>query len=272
MSYHFTPDEIAFYQENGYLTGPRVLDDNQIRRLHQRIDDLLHDRIEFPDHLKGEASEKLRAKGQLPSVKIVNIFRHDPVFAEVLYNPQIGVLASDLMTPPVRVWEDQMIFKPAFDQKAVLAWHRDFTYWDQVGPPDLGTCWIALDDATVANGCMHVIPGSHRWQLDYTRDDVDVTDPEWLLKHPNIPAGADMTPIPCEVKAGHCHFHHCLTFHGSYGNRTDNMRRSYILHLMPGTTRRTGSNWNNRQGNVESVPIGAVVCGPDYPELVTISE
>jgi ectoine hydroxylase-related dioxygenase (phytanoyl-CoA dioxygenase family) len=264
---HLSQDQIAFYRENGYLSGPRVLDDDQIERLRARIADILEGRVRFPDHLLGETVEKSRAKGQLPSFKLVNIFRHDPVFAEVLHHPAIAALASGLMTGPVRVWEDQMIYKPPYDEKAVLAWHQDYPYWNQVGPAALGTCWIALDDATVENGCMHVIPKSHRWNLDYVREEVDATDPDWLLKHPGIPGGADLTPHPCEVKAGHCHFHHCLTMHGSLGNRTGNPRRSYILHLMPGDTKRIGDAWNPRQGDIGTVPMGAVVRGPEYPEL-----
>ena len=160
-----------------------------------------------------------------------------------------------------------MIYKPAYDAETALAWHQDYTFWDHVGPADMGTCWIALDDATVDNGCMHVIPGSHRWPMRYDREDAVVDDPHWLLQQEGIPAGADLTPVPCEVKAGHCHFHHCRTFHGSYGNKTDNPRRSYIMHLMPGHTRRLGDNWNERMGNVETVGVGEVLPRAGLPRV-----
>ncbi len=263
---HFTPEQIESYKTNGYLLGPRVLSDQQIATLKQRIDDILEERVDFPDLLKGEASKKIKAK-HLPSVKVVNLFRHDEVFARVWDNPAIGTLAHDLMAGSVRVWEDQMIYKPAFDHKAVLGWHQDYTFWNHVAPADLGTCWIALDEATVDNGCMCVIPGSHQWELSYTREDMDTTDPEWLLKRPDIPAAADRTPVPCPVPAGHCHFHHCRLFHGSYGNKTGNVRRTYILHLMPGHIRRVGNDWNDRMASVEDVEIGQIVQGSNYPEL-----
>jgi ectoine hydroxylase-related dioxygenase (phytanoyl-CoA dioxygenase family) len=269
---HFRRDEVEFYRTNGYLAGPRVLSDEEIDVLKRRIDDILNGRVPFPEHLLGETTQKSRAKGQLPSVKVVNLFRHDEVFRRVLDNPMIGALARDLMEPPVRLWEDQMIYKPPYDGNAAVAWHQDYTYWDQVGPPELGTCWIALDDATIANGCMYVIPGSHRWNFRYSRDEVDAGDPNWLLSHPRLPAGANREPVACEVKAGHCHFHHCLTFHGSFGNRTENPRRSYILHLMPGNTRRLGDSWNERQGRVEAVGIGEVVRGANYPDLAQQEE
>jgi len=264
----FSQDQIDQYRTLGYVKGPRVLSDQQIDSLQSRVDDILDGTVPFPQYLMGETVEQSDATGQLRSVKVVNIFRRDSIFAELIKNPIVSALAQQLLAPPVRLWEDQMIFKPPFDEHAVLAWHQDYTYWDHVGPAGLGTCWIALDNATVDNGCMHVIPGSHHWNLKYSREDVDVGDAEWLLKQRGIPEDADLTPVPCEVQAGHCHFHHCKTFHGSFGNQTSNARRSYIMHLMPGETRRIGNNWNPRQGDVEQVAIGEIVQGGNYPELI----
>ncbi len=263
---HLSEAAIRQYHEQGYVAGPRVLDDDQLERIRDRIQGILDRRIPFPDQLLGETVDRSSARGQLPSVKVVNIFRHDPFFLEVIENAAIGSLAHDLFEGPVRIWEDQMIYKPPFDANAVLGWHRDYTYWDHVGPADMGTCWIAIDDATIDNGCMHVIPGSHKWNYDYQRDDVDGDDPNWPMRSENVPDGADLTEVPCEVMAGHCHFHHCRLLHGSYGNRTDNPRRSYIMHVMPGTTRRIGDNWNDRQATVD-VAVGEIVKGPQYPEL-----
>ena len=279
---NFTIDQKLAYRTRGFVLGPKVLTDKQIELLKNRIDDIVEDRVEFPSLFKGVASSSIssragshgassgdEAPGRIVAkpVKIVNLFRHDDVFARVWDNPAIGSLANDLMAGPVRLWEDQMIYKPPFDPQAVLGWHRDYTFWDHVAPADIGTCWIALDDATEQNGCMCVIPQSHTWELPFCREDMDTQDPDWLLKRPEIPPGADLTPVSCPVPAGHCHFHHCMLFHGSYGNATDNARRSYILHLMPGHTRRVGDDWSERMASVEHVPLGCVVQGPSYPEL-----
>ena len=63
---------------------------------------------------------------QPPNILLIEFLfdRHDEVFSQVWDNPAIGALAHDLMAGPVRVWEDQMIYKPAFDDKAVLGWHQ----------------------------------------------------------------------------------------------------------------------------------------------------
>ena len=269
---HLTEQQIEHYHTYGYVKGPRVLSDETLATLKERIGDILAGRVALLEHLLGETLQRHNVKGQLKGVKIVNLFRHDQVFAAMPQHQAISSVAHDVMEGPVRLWEDQMIYKPPYDDQAVIAWHQDYTYWDHVGPPELATCWIAIDDAHEQNGCLQMIPGSQRWPVEYKREDVDSTDPDWLLKQPGIPADADLTPVPCPVEAGYCHFHHCKTFHGSLGNKTDNARRSYIMHLMPGTTRRIGNNWNPRQGDIESVAVGAIVQGAMYPELVAIGD
>jgi len=60
---HLASEQIAFHRKNGYLSGPRLLDDEQIERLRERIGDILERRIPFPANLLGERVEKPRAKG-----------------------------------------------------------------------------------------------------------------------------------------------------------------------------------------------------------------
>ena len=86
MEIHLTEEQIEQYHDKGYVLGPQVLDDVMIDRLRTRIQDILEGRIAFPEHFVGETVTKTDAKGQLPSVKVVNIFRHDNVFAEMLKN------------------------------------------------------------------------------------------------------------------------------------------------------------------------------------------
>jgi ectoine hydroxylase-related dioxygenase (phytanoyl-CoA dioxygenase family) len=64
----------------------------------------------------------------------------------------------------VRFWHDQIFYKPAH-HGGVVAWHQDYSYWTRTTPMAHLSCWIGLDDATRENGCVHYIPGSHRWNL-----------------------------------------------------------------------------------------------------------
>ena len=92
----FTDVQIEHYKTQGYVAGPRVLSEDQIEDLKERIEDI-HGRVAFPKHLMGETVEQSRAKGQLPSVKVVSIFRRDPLFAALIDNAAISALAHQLM-------------------------------------------------------------------------------------------------------------------------------------------------------------------------------
>ena len=93
------------------------------------------------------------------------------------------------------------------------------------------TCWIGLDDASTQNGCIHYVPGSHKWDLlpitglagDMTAIR-EVLDAEQWEQFNN--------PVAVELKAGECVFHHPLTVHGSFENRTERPRRALVLNVI----------------------------------------
>ena len=118
--------------------------------------------------------------------------------------------------------------KPRFNGM-VTDWHQDSVAWPQFAPQDHVSCWVALDDATLDNGCMTVIPGSHKWG-PIARD-----QRQRFLRHPLL-----SEPVSGEVPAGHCMFHHGLNFHRTGANSTPNRRRGLALHYMRAETRYLG--------------------------------
>ena len=191
-----------------------------------------------------------------------------PALKKITNNQPLLSVIQRILGEKGILFQDMAMIKPPKGREK--PWHQDHAYFDYPLTTKIVGVWIALNDAEPSNGCMHVIGGSHRWKLDYRRDDVDNNNPNWVLERPEIPSAASLAPVACELPAGHCHFHHCLTLHGSAANTTDRPRRSYILHLMPGTTRRLGHDWNPRMGSVEGVEVGDIVRGPDYPELASV--
>ena len=75
-----TDAQVEHYKTRGYVAGLRVLSDEQIDQLKERIEDILQGRVPFPRYLMGKTVERSRAKGQPPSVKVVNILRREPLF------------------------------------------------------------------------------------------------------------------------------------------------------------------------------------------------
>jgi ectoine hydroxylase-related dioxygenase (phytanoyl-CoA dioxygenase family) len=130
--------------------------------------------------------------------------------------------ASQLLEGPVRFWHDQIFYKPAH-RGGVVAWHQDYSYWNRTQPMAHLSCWIGLDDSRRDNGCVHYVPGSHRWNLlPVTGLARDMDAIQTVLTDEQK---AEFTPIAIELKKGEASFHHPLMVHGSYQNTTDHPRR-----------------------------------------------
>jgi ectoine hydroxylase-related dioxygenase (phytanoyl-CoA dioxygenase family) len=107
----------------------------------------------------------------------------------------------------------------------------------------LVTAWIALQDIDLSNGCMMVVPGSHKWQLDPSSHGFEEKDLD-ALKRRYAVEGREWKEVPVILKEGQASFHHSLTFHGSGPNHTD------VAHLMP-----KGTAYQNRGHNVDNIRL-----------------
>lgn len=259
--YRLSDEQVAFYRENGYLSGVRLLDDAQVERLRSELQDLFDPQCDghelFYEYHSNESADPSRIL-----FHALGAWRIKPAFHDILWNPAFTMAASQLLEGAVRFWHDQLFCKPARDG-GVVAWHQDYSYWTRTKPMSHLTCWIGLDDATVDNGCLQYIPKSHRWDLlpitglagkmDAIRK--VLTDEQW----------ADFKPVPIELKAGQCSFHHPLLIHGSQENRTDRPRRAVVINVVRDGVR-SDSDEPLLKG-VPSVPKGRSIEGPFFPLL-----
>lgn len=91
------------------------------------------------------------------------------------------------------------------------------------------SCWTALDDASVENGCLHYIPGSHKWGL---LDAPSLAgNMNGLMDHLSEEQKAAFYPVAIVLKKGYATFHHLLMVHGSYENGSDRSRRAFVLNV-----------------------------------------
>jgi ectoine hydroxylase-related dioxygenase (phytanoyl-CoA dioxygenase family) len=259
-----TAEQIAFFHENGYLNdGLRFYDDAQVAALRER----LHAVMEGRAQAEPEALRNLRG-GELDSdqvvVQIVNIWEADDLFRAHLAHPEITAMIAQLtQAETIRVWHDQIQYKPPITGSAT-DWHQDHPAWPILEPADLISCWVALDDATVENGCMWMVPGSHRWGAHRGLGSGEGFAPRY---DPTlIPEGAKVTAVPCEVKAGYGMFHHCLTWHGSPPNPSPRPRGAIAVHYMPGHTRFVPKGRHLIDHRVE-VPPGEILQGAFFPTV-----
>lgn len=260
----FSDVELAQFKRDGFILGPKVLSDGEADALRDRMFEVLEGRskrsAESNRNLLGEESNRVVNQ-------IVNIWEADDLFRAHICNERICAMVSQLIgSSVVRVWHDQIQYKPPRIGGAT-DWHQDHPYWPIIQPADLVSAWTALDDAMIENGCMWMVPGSHRWGPH--KGGTIGTEPDTFDPLPNLdarPKGIRIEKVPCEVKKGQVMFHHCLTWHGSPCNDSDRGRPAIAVHYMPGYTRYQPAHEHLMEKRVEVRP-GEVLQGAHFPTV-----
>ena len=140
-----------------------MLDEEQVAQLRAELADLTNP--SYPgNHLFHEYHSNESQNPDTVLFHALGAWRVVPGFHDLLWNPAFVVPAAQLLGTPVRFWHDQIFSKPA-QHGGVVAWHQDYSYWTRTQPMSHLSCWIGLDDSTRSNGCVHYVPGSHRWNL-----------------------------------------------------------------------------------------------------------
>jgi hypothetical protein len=227
QQYRLTDEHVDQFHRDGFLPGIRILNDPQIEALRSELAELVqpgHDGAEhwyeYHSNESGDPSAVL--------FHALGAWRIKPGLHDILWHPALLAPAAQLLGGAVRFWHDQLFCKPAHDG-GVVSWHQDYSYWTRTLPMNHLTCWIGLDDATTENGCVHYVPGSHRWNLLPTTHLAKGMDA--ILSVLSDEQRAQFKPIACELKAGEAVFHHPLMLHGSYENRSPRPRRAVVINM-----------------------------------------
>ncbi|HEY4286285.1 MAG TPA: phytanoyl-CoA dioxygenase family protein [Puia sp.] len=260
--YRLSAEQIAFYNEFGYVSGIKLLDEDQVDRLNAELAP-----ITDPTHpgnpLFYEFASNESANSDSVLFHALGAWRITPGFHDVLWNPAFVMAASQLLGDrAVRFWHDQLFCKPAL-HGGVVAWHQDYSYWTRTTPLQHLTCWVGLDDATTENGCLYYVAGSQHWGL---LDKPELAgDMEGLMDYLTPEQKIAFRPVPIPLKKGYATFHHPLMVHGSYANRSEKSRRAFVLNVFA-----DGTLSNSDSGllpNTPNIPKGEKMEGPFYPLL-----
>lgn len=203
--------EIESYREQGYLIPDYRLPVpvlEEIRSAHVR---LIDQHPQFEDYCPA-------------------LLAFDTGFLNFARIPEILDMVAQLIGDDLALWNSSLFAKPAGKGRRV-PWHQDGEYWP-IRP--LATCsvWLAIDDATVDNGCLEVIPGSHRGGnlLDHEMNSSPDLSLPLQLKADQFDASR---AVPITLEAGQVSFHDVFLVHGSAPNRSDSPRRGMTLRYMP---------------------------------------
>jgi ectoine hydroxylase-related dioxygenase (phytanoyl-CoA dioxygenase family) len=157
----------------------------------------------------------------------VNLWQTDKAFKELLLQDDLGAFVAKVAgVDGLRVWHDQALIKEAFANPT--SFHLDVPYWSFTSV-DAITIWIALDDATLENGCLYYVPGSHKAR----KFDNVAIGPGIGALFDIYPDWRDVRAVPCPVPAGGALLHNGLTFHGAGANMTPGRRRAITCAYMP---------------------------------------
>lgn len=235
-SYTITGDDRAAFQRDGYVHLRGVMSPAEMDEIDAVYQRFLHGEIavvgkDFNDMTTGE-------HGTDPSAyAIVNVMlprRYFPDWQGNVFEQRAASIAEQLCGEGMTIDFDQLLAKSPGRSDAVFGWHQDQAYWIDTDDRRTATCWLAVDDSTLDNGCMQFLPGSHCEPVrphhplhgDRSASHTLVTD---------LREGDVLRPVP--ISRGDITVHNEGVLHGSGGNTSaSSYRRAYIVALRSTST------------------------------------
>ncbi|MDN5861369.1 MAG: phytanoyl-CoA dioxygenase family protein, partial [Pseudonocardia sp.] len=160
--------------------------------------------------------------------------RDDPFWLRLVGDDRLVDIAELFVGPNVALFASHYICKPPYSGQAVL-WHQDGAYWP-LDPMRVVTLWLAVDESTSANGCLRVIPGSHRATLHELRDNAEVDS---VLGSESDVDVDESSAVDLELSPGDVEVHHPNLMHGSRANNSPRRRCGLTIRYIPTSTRIT---------------------------------
>ena len=232
--------ELAAYHEHGYVRLGKVAPDADIKALCQRIDDIMLGKIRYDNMLmqlcpsagKPELSKQTKMfKGSTLKYRKVQDLEQDPLFLPYIQHPLFRDITRKIIGEEVSAFRTMFFNKPA-GQGVTINWHQDGAGGWKLSIPPKVTIWTALDATSVANGCLQIIPGSHKTMIP---EKGDLLSPEERAIH-----APDEKRLYLEMEMGEVVLLHNWTLHRSEVNTTNRPRRAFsVCYVDAGTYRET---------------------------------
>ncbi|MEO6916971.1 MAG: phytanoyl-CoA dioxygenase family protein [Chitinophagaceae bacterium] len=233
MKSTITSDQIDSYQENGFIVIEDFLSPDELEYWRSAVMEAVKERkgqkMPGKSTMTGEddgINEDADYFGKVFD-QLLNLWQTNDKVKELMTDQRIGEMATRLSgSEGIRIWHDQALFKRPWANPT--AWHLDTPFWSFFDKRAL-SIWIALDDATLENGCLYFLPGSHKGTSFKTSSIGKNMDGIFEV----YPQFAKTQPFVAKMKAGSCSFHNGLTIHGAGANMTPGFRRAMTCAYMP---------------------------------------
>lgn len=227
----FTNAQRDLWLAQGYLIGDKFLDDEELDEIGAVFSATI-DQLRKENRLENVKSDDAPdAAAQVFQIRTAH--RAHPLFDRLIRDARLLDAIESLIGPNIRLVHFQGLYKPPRTGGNVH-WHQDDYYFGVNKKDAVASCWLALDDATVDNGCMWVVPGAHSRMYDHQKN-WDPKDKKGFFFSIKDESFLDAGAIPIELKRGQCLFHHGLMPHRSLGNTSSRMRRAFATHFFDAT-------------------------------------
>ena len=253
MRTELTPDQIAFNRENGFLVIEDFLTPDELAEWREAIDEAVAARAGMPGQAPRPEDPDSQTDYILNSfLQAINLWKDSDRVRALVQDERIGKMAAELEgVEGYRMSHDQALIKRPWDNATTF--HVDVPYFSYNSRHGL-SCWVALDDATLENGCLYYLPGTHK----LTRYEPADVGPNMKAVFEKYPEFAKIDAVAAPMKAGSCAFHNGMTVHGAGTNMTPGYRRAMTMGFMP-----VGSTFNGNQNVMSKEQVAALTIGDE---------
>ena len=226
-----TDSEVEQYHRDGFVTPAFRLDETMVGEIREAHARLVHRHPEFSDYCSA-------------------LLAFDPWFLEVARRPEILDMVEQLIGRDFALWNSSFFAKPA-KVGTRTPWHQDGEYWP-IEPLATCTVWIAIDASTTENGCLRVIPGSHKSKQLARHNRSDASNIALNLELDKAEFD-ESEAVDIVLRPGEVSLHDVYLFHGSEPNLSEHPRRGMTLRYMPTSSvyRHNDETRFERQGRLE---------------------
>ena len=233
MNCKVSEDQVEFYQKNGFLVIEDFLSANELEHWKAAVMNAVKQRngqkMPGKDLKTGEADGINEDSAYYGKVfdQLLNLWQTDGEMKKLMCDERLGKMAAKLAgVDGIRIWHDQALFKRPWANPT--SWHLDTPFWS-FSDRNAISIWIALDDATLENGCLFFIPGAHR-ETTFENKGIGINMDGIFEVYPQL---VNTQSVAAPMKAGSCSFHNGLTIHGANANMTSGTRRAMACAYMP---------------------------------------
>lgn len=218
--------QVQRFWNEGYLVVENALSADEVQQGIEGIMDIVYGKVEGPrvQFVKSQAELKTDQEKELAARKIHHYIDYEPRLRDISLKPEVMAALKRLFGEPAKVVQDQGILKPP-SGGAEKPWHQDMAYGPLAYNKPVIGIWFALDRAELDNGCMHIIPYSHR---EGAAPHYAVRD--WQLCDSSVLVERD---VPVPLDPGAVLIFHGLLHHGTPPNFSNKRRRSIQVHYAP---------------------------------------